>query len=57
VHFIECLLHGVILRGTKLGENRFDGTVLRDVVGLSKLERLLIERSGGKLQRPSAPPR
>jgi uncharacterized protein YjbI with pentapeptide repeats len=47
VHFIECDLHAVVMRDAVLGENRFDGTVLSDVVGLSEEARISIEHHGG----------
>jgi uncharacterized protein YjbI with pentapeptide repeats len=50
VHFIECDLHDVVMRSAKWGENRFDGTVLSDVLGLSDAACISIERDGGAFQ-------
>lgn len=52
--FIECHLHSVVLHGARLGENRFDGTVLSDIVGLSEEARLSIELKGGAFRPPRA---
>lgn len=50
--FIECDLRALVLRRAKFGENRFDGTILSDIVGLSDGARLSIERKGGEFQPP-----
>src|SRR4051812_19313424 len=53
-HFVLCDLRYVVLDDAKLGDNRFYGTTLVEIVGLSEDDRLLIEREGGAFQHPRA---
>ena len=57
-HFILCVLREVVMTDTKLGgDNRFYGTTICDVVGLSEEHRLAILRDGGILEHVHASPR
>jgi len=51
-HFVRCALRSVLLTNARLGGNRFDGSVLTQVVGLSEEDRRSIEHDGGTFQRP-----
>jgi uncharacterized protein YjbI with pentapeptide repeats len=49
-HFILCDFCEVVMTGVKLGDNRFDGTLFRGVVGLTEEDASIIVRGGGFLQ-------
>jgi uncharacterized protein YjbI with pentapeptide repeats len=53
-HFVLCDLRGVVLKGAQLGDNRFDGTILVEVAGLTTDDRRLVERQGGAFQQVRA---
>jgi uncharacterized protein YjbI with pentapeptide repeats len=53
-HFVLCDLRYVVLTNAKLGDNRFYGTTLSEVTGLTEDDRLLIERDGAAFQPPRA---
>jgi uncharacterized protein YjbI with pentapeptide repeats len=53
-NFILCELRFVVLTDTRLGDNRFDGTTLVEVAGLTAGERHAVERSGGAFQHERA---
>jgi uncharacterized protein YjbI with pentapeptide repeats len=53
-HFIMCDLSQVLLGDAKLGDNRFYGTTLREVAGISDDARLTIVREGGVFLHPSS---
>ncbi len=53
-HFILCDLRFVVLVEARLGENRFDGTTLVEVAGLTADGRQLIERQGGAFMHARA---
>lgn len=52
--FVLCDVRSVDLTSANLGENDFRGTMLMDVVGLSKEDRRLIECAGGAFQQAHA---
>jgi uncharacterized protein YjbI with pentapeptide repeats len=49
-HFILCDFCEVVMTGVRLGDNRFDGTLFRGVVGLTEEDAAAIVRAGGFLQ-------
>lgn len=53
-NFSRCELRGIVLVDVILGNNRFDGTVLEDVGGLSRASQTLIEACGGTFQPAGA---
>jgi uncharacterized protein YjbI with pentapeptide repeats len=48
--FLLCDLHAVRLADARLGENRFAGTTLIDVEGLSESDRAIVQTAGGCFQ-------
>lgn len=52
--FTLCELYGVVLTDAVFGDNRFDGTMLVDVIGLPESTRALIQKDGGTFQPPRA---
>jgi uncharacterized protein YjbI with pentapeptide repeats len=52
--FNLCSLREVVLTDAVFGDNRFDGTMLVETVGLSDVTRTLIEHGGGSFQRELA---
>ncbi len=46
-HFVRCVFRSVLMTSARLGGNRFDGSVLIQIVGLSEEDRLWIEHEGG----------
>jgi uncharacterized protein YjbI with pentapeptide repeats len=56
-HFVLCDLRCVVLDDARLGDNRFDGTILVEVAGLTTDDRRLVERQGGAFQHARASPR
>jgi uncharacterized protein YjbI with pentapeptide repeats len=53
-HFVLCELRFVVLTDTQLGDNRFDGTTLVEVAGLTPEDRRAVERNGGAFQNVRA---
>ena len=53
-HFVLCDFRCVRLTEARLGDNRFDGSTLIEVAGLTADDRLLVERQGGTFQHPRA---
>jgi uncharacterized protein YjbI with pentapeptide repeats len=53
-HFVLCELTSVAFHNVRLGDNRFYGTTLADVAGLSDDDQRLVERVGGVFQPPHA---
>jgi uncharacterized protein YjbI with pentapeptide repeats len=48
--FTLCNLRGLVVENAVFGENRFDGTILEEVVGLSSNTQELVVRGGGTFQ-------
>lgn len=52
--FTLCELYGVVLTDAVFGDNRFDGTMFVDVIGVAEPRRALIQQDGGTFQPPRA---
>jgi uncharacterized protein YjbI with pentapeptide repeats len=52
--FNLCNLREVVLTDAVFGDNRFDGTMFVEAVGLNDVTRALIEHGGGSFQRELA---
>jgi uncharacterized protein YjbI with pentapeptide repeats len=53
-HIIMCDLCEVVMTDAKLGDNRFDGTLFRGVIGLTEQDLAAIVRAGGFIQPRNA---